>query len=82
MTLFHEHYTMGQDISLAFLALLYIFQGLKYVLIDSKKKEQKENAKKVRATSQALSSDSQRLMGTIKHTTDSSNVVNQVGKSE
>jgi len=42
VALFHVHYTMGQDLSLAFLALLYLFQGLKFILIDSKKKNKQE----------------------------------------
>ena len=37
VTLFKIHYTVGQDISLAFLFSLYVFQGLKYALWDAKK---------------------------------------------
>ena len=42
VTLFKIHYTVGQDISLAFLGALYVFQGLKYMLWDAKKAAKKE----------------------------------------
>ena len=45
VTLFHVYYTPLQDIALGYLFLLYLFQGLKYSLYDSKKKAAKKEEK-------------------------------------
>ena len=50
VTIFHEHYTVGQDGSLAFLALIYIFAGLKFVLYDSKQEAKKAKLKELKAS--------------------------------
>ena len=42
VSLFHVYYTPLQDIALAYLFLLYLYQGLKYALYDSKKKAEKK----------------------------------------
>ena len=38
VALFHIHYTWIQDAALGYLMLLYVFQGLKFMVYDSKKK--------------------------------------------
>jgi len=43
VTLFHVTYTLIQYSALGYLMLLYVFQGLKYVLYDSKKKAKKQD---------------------------------------
>jgi len=42
VALFHIHYTWIQDAALGYLMLLYVFQGLKFIIVDSKKKAAKE----------------------------------------
>lgn len=40
VTIFSVHYTYYQDAALGYLCLLYLFQGLKYMCYDAKKKEE------------------------------------------
>ena len=60
---------MGQDASLGFLFLLYVFQGFKYVLWDVKKdKKKQEERKQARASSmhsRAMSTNNELALGTL-----------------
>ena len=40
ITIFSVHYTYWQDGALGYLCMLYVFQGLKYMCWDAKKKEE------------------------------------------
>ena len=48
ITIFKIHYNWIQDIGLAYLALIYIFQGLKYAMCDAKAKEKKQEEHKLK----------------------------------
>ena len=64
VTIFSVHYTYWQDGALIYLCLLYVFQGLKYMCYDAKKKEEtlieKARIKKSILLQSMLQSDGQR----------------------